>query len=178
MGIKDGILKKRVKAEEGAELIEKTVAISRVAKVVKGGKRFGFNALVVVGDGRGRVGYALGKAGEVPDAIRKGGERARKCMIKIPVSGSTIAHDVHGSFGSCEVVLKPGSPGTGVIAGSVVRCLVEAAGIKDIRTKCIGSSNPHNLLKAVMKGFLQLREPQAVAQLRGMQLKDVGYSAY
>ncbi len=177
MGIKEKLLVKRIKAEEGAELTEKTVSISRVAKVVKGGRRFGFNALVVVGDGRGSVGYGLGKSGEVPDAIRKGGDRARKNMIRVTIVGSTIAHDVIGKYGSSEVVMKPAAPGTGIIAGAAVRSLIEAAGIKDIRTKCLGSSNPHNLVKAAMQGLLDLKNPEAVARFRKMDLKTMGYNS-
>lgn len=167
---------RRVRPEEVGELKDKTITINRVAKVVKGGRRFSFSALVVTGDGRGHVGIGLGKAGEVPDAIRKASEQAKKNLVKVPIRGSTIPHDVIGKFGPASVLLKPAEPGTGVIAGSVVRALVEAAGIRDIRTKCLGSNNPQNVLNATMEGILSLRDPEAIAGIRGMSAEEMGYS--
>lgn len=178
MGLKEKIHLRRAISEIGQDLREKTVEIRRVAKVVKGGRRFGFSAMVVSGDGRGSVGFGLGKAAEVPDALRKAGEQARKSLIRLPLKGSTIPHDVAGKYGPTEVLMKPAPPGTGVIAGSAVRAVVEAAGIRDIVTKCIGSSNPGNVLKATFTGLLALRDPEVVAAARGFDGKDLGYSAY
>ncbi len=142
--------------DKQTELIERVVHISRVAKVVKGGKRFSFSALVVTGDGNGRVGFGLGKAREVPEAIRKAIEGAKRSMVRVPVSDGTIPHDVLGIYGAAKVVMKPASPGTGVIAGGPVRAVVEAAGIHNILTKSLGTSNPHNVVKAVMDGLEKL----------------------
>ncbi|MEJ5299927.1 MAG: 30S ribosomal protein S5 [Thermodesulforhabdaceae bacterium] len=155
------------------QLIDKVVHISRVAKVVKGGRRFSFSALVVVGDGKGRVGYALGKAREVPDAIRKGMEAAQKNMLTIPIVNGTITHTVEGNFGASKVILKPASQGTGVIAGGVVRAIMEAAGVTDILTKCLGSRNPHNVVKATIDGLKKLKSPEEVAKLRGKNLDEI-----
>ena len=178
MSLHDRLFRRRVRVDECGDIKEKTVSISRTSKTVKGGRRFGFSALIVAGDGRGHVGYGLGKSNEVPDAIRKGTDQARKGMIRVPLKGTTVPHDVIGKFGPTEVMIKPGSPGTGVIAGSAVRTVLEAVGVRDVRTKINGSTNPYNVLYATFNALLALKEPEAVALGRGSSLEELGYAPF
>ncbi|MBQ5310665.1 MAG: 30S ribosomal protein S5 [Oscillospiraceae bacterium] len=158
---------------ENLELIERVVAINRVSKTVKGGRIYKFAALVVVGDGNGTVGFGIGKSGEVPDAIRKGIEDAKKNLIKVSLKGTTIPHEIVGAYGAGRVLMRPAAPGTGVIAGGPVRAVIEVTGIKDIRTKSLRSNNACNVVRATLQGLSSLRDAKAVAAVRGKSIKEI-----
>jgi len=161
------------KAAEEVHLIEKTIHVNRVAKVVKGGRRFGFSALVVVGNGQGRIGVGHGKANEVPEAVRKATERAKNHMFDVPIHNTTVPHDAVGEYGAGKVVLRPASSGTGVIAGPVVRAIMDAAGYHNILTKSLGSSNPHNVLRATLDALTKMETPEQTAVRRGIPVEQV-----
>jgi len=164
-------MEKQQQIHQDSGVIEKVVYLNRVAKVVKGGRRFSFSALVVVGDGKGNVGFGLGKAQEVPEALRKASERARKTMVSNPLVEGTLPYDIFGRYGEGRVMLKPASRGTGIIAGGAVRAVMEAVGVTDVLAKAVGTNNPHNVLRATMSGLISLRSAEAVSEVRGKKLE-------
>jgi small subunit ribosomal protein S5 len=166
-------MSRRRREEEDSNLIEKVIYINRVAKVVKGGRRFSFSAIVVIGDGEGKVGVGFGKANEVPEAIRKGSEKAKKSMFSVPLIGGTIPHDILGAFGAGRVLLRPAGPGTGVIAGPTVRAVMEALGVRNVLTKSLRSSNPHNVIRATMDALRNLESAEGYANRTGQDIEKV-----